>query len=222
MAGGKLNVNASFPTGEGRAEQGILTFVDNAVDRTTGTIKLKAEFTQQERRFWPGQFINVTLTLATQGDAVVIPSEAIQVGPDGQQVFVVKEDKRVEVRPVSVGRPTKARRSSPKGSPSVSKSCAKASFSCPQVPRGHQGAAKVADDQGRGATARRPGKAKADGEGKATPARSNQRRAKGVPSARSRWRNWRSRKAADKLPARDGVDAAAKARDSRWRSPWQR
>lgn len=103
MASRKLNVSASFPAGEGRAEQGILTFVDNAVDRTTGTIKLKAEFTNSERRLWPGQFINVALTLTTEADAVVIPAEAIQVGPEGQQVFIVKEDKRVELRPVSVG-----------------------------------------------------------------------------------------------------------------------
>jgi multidrug efflux system membrane fusion protein len=66
-------------------------------------VKLKAEFSNQERRLWPGQFVNVALTLATQGDAVVIPSEAVQVGQDGQHVFVVKEDKRVEVRPVTIG-----------------------------------------------------------------------------------------------------------------------
>jgi membrane fusion protein, multidrug efflux system len=103
MAGGKLKVDARFPSDEGRPEQGGLAFVDNAVDRSTGTIKLKAEFTNQERRLWPGQFVNVALTLATQGDAVVIPSEAVQVGQEGQHVFVVKEDKRVEVRPVTIG-----------------------------------------------------------------------------------------------------------------------
>ncbi|TMB73929.1 MAG: efflux RND transporter periplasmic adaptor subunit [Deltaproteobacteria bacterium] len=89
---------------EGRPEEGSLTFVDNAVDRSTGTIKLKAEFSNKERRLWPGQYINVALTLSTQADAVVIPSEAVQVGPEGQQVFVVKADKRVEVRPVTVAR----------------------------------------------------------------------------------------------------------------------
>jgi membrane fusion protein, multidrug efflux system len=103
MAAGKLNVDAKFQSDEGRPEQGALAFVDNAVDRTTGTIKLKAEFKNSELRLWPGQFVNVALTLSTSADAVVVPSEAIQVGPDGQQVFVVKEDKRVEVRPVTVG-----------------------------------------------------------------------------------------------------------------------
>ena len=104
MAGGTLKVDARFSSDEGRPEQGVLAFVDNAVDRSTGTIKLKAEFTNSERRLWPGQFVNVALTLATQGDAVVVPSEAVQVGPEGQQVFVVKEDKQVEMRSVTVGR----------------------------------------------------------------------------------------------------------------------
>jgi multidrug efflux system membrane fusion protein len=101
---GKLRVDASFPSDEGRPEQGKLEFVDNAVDRATGTIKLKAVFANNERRLWPGQFINVAVTLETQTDAVVIPSEAVQVGQEGQHVFVVKPDKRVEVRPVTIGR----------------------------------------------------------------------------------------------------------------------
>ena len=103
MAGNRLKVDARFSSDEGRPEQGALAFVDNAVDRSTGTVKLKAEFSNQERRLWPGQFVNVALTLATQGDAVVIPSEAVQVGQEGQHVFVVKPDKRVEVRPVTLG-----------------------------------------------------------------------------------------------------------------------
>jgi multidrug efflux system membrane fusion protein len=103
MAAGKMPVDARFPSDEGRPEQGVLAFVDNAVDRTTGTIKLKAEFNNSALRLWPGQFINVVLTLSTQADAVVIPSDAIQVGPDGQQVFVVKENKTIDIRPVTVG-----------------------------------------------------------------------------------------------------------------------
>ena len=88
----------------GARSKAILAFVDNAVDRTTGTIKLKAEFKNGERRLWPGQFINVALTLSTQSDAVVVPAEAIQVGQEGQHVFVVKPDNSVEVRPVVVAR----------------------------------------------------------------------------------------------------------------------
>ena len=103
MAGGQLKVSASFPSDEGHPELGVLEFVDNAVDRATGTIKLKAVFTNTQRRLWPGQFINVALTLATQENAVVVPSEAVQVGQEGQHVFVVKPNKTVEVRPVTLG-----------------------------------------------------------------------------------------------------------------------
>ena len=103
MNAGQLKVDASFQSDEGRPEQGRLEFVDNAVDRSTGTIKLKAVFANTERRLWPGQFVNVALTLTTQPDAVVIPSEAVQVGQEGQHVFVVQPDKRVEVRPVTLG-----------------------------------------------------------------------------------------------------------------------
>lgn len=103
MAAGALKVDARFPSDEGRPEQGTLAFVDNAVERTTGTIKLKAEFKNTAKRLWPGQFINVAVTLSTQADAVVVPSEAVQVGPEGQQVFVVKEGSRVEVRSVTLG-----------------------------------------------------------------------------------------------------------------------
>jgi membrane fusion protein, multidrug efflux system len=106
MAAEKLKVAAGFPSDEGRPEQGTLVFVDNAVDRTTGTIKLKAEFSNVQRRMLPGQFINVALTLATESNAVVIPSEAVQVGQEGQHVFVVKPDKTVEMRPVTVGQTT--------------------------------------------------------------------------------------------------------------------
>jgi multidrug efflux system membrane fusion protein len=104
MAVGYLKVEARYQADEGRPEQGILAFVDNAVDRTTGTIKLKAEFKNSERRLWPGQFINVALTLSTQSDAVVVPSEAVQVGQEGQHVFVIKPDNSVEMRSVVVAR----------------------------------------------------------------------------------------------------------------------
>ena len=103
MRAGKLQVDAAFQSDEGRPEHGRLEFVDNAVDRATGTIKLKGVFTNSEQRLWPGQFVNVALTLTTQADAVVIPSEAIQVGQEGQHVFVVKEDSLVEMRPVTLG-----------------------------------------------------------------------------------------------------------------------
>ncbi len=103
MSAGTLKVDASFQSDDGRPEQGKLEFVDNAVDRSTGTIKLKAAFANTDRRLWPGQFINVALTLTTEPSAVVVPSEAVQVGQEGQHVFVIQPDKRVEVRPVTLG-----------------------------------------------------------------------------------------------------------------------
>lgn len=103
MAESKLNVDAG-PAGEPRPVQGVVTFIDNAVDPTTGTIRLKATFTNDERRLWPGQFVNVTLTLATEPNAIVVPSQAIQAGQGGSYVFVVKADATVENRPVVVSR----------------------------------------------------------------------------------------------------------------------
>jgi multidrug efflux system membrane fusion protein len=104
MAEGKLVVDAS-PAGEPRPVKGVVTFVDNTVDATTGTIRLKATFANDENRLWPGQFVNVALTLATQADALVIPSQAVQAGQQGQAyVFVVKADSTVDNRPVGVAR----------------------------------------------------------------------------------------------------------------------
>lgn len=104
MASGQLQVDVNFASDDGRPERGKLEFVDNAVDRATGTVKLKGVFANSQRRLWPGQFVNVVLTMTTETGVVVVPSEAVQVGPEGQHVFVVKEDRRVEVRPVTLGR----------------------------------------------------------------------------------------------------------------------
>jgi membrane fusion protein, multidrug efflux system len=82
---------------------GKLTFVDNAVDMTTDTIKLKATFANTDRRLWPGQFARVTLRLATLSHALVVPSQAVQTGQDGQYVFVVKPDSTVEQRTIVPG-----------------------------------------------------------------------------------------------------------------------
>jgi len=82
---------------------GQLTFIDNLVDSTTGTIKLKATFPNTDHTLWPGQFIRVVMTLRTLDHATVVPSEAIQSGQKGQFAFVVKPDQTVEMRLVSVG-----------------------------------------------------------------------------------------------------------------------
>jgi multidrug efflux system membrane fusion protein len=103
MAQGKLPVRArpqDDPNGE---ETGYLTFIDNAVDTTTGTIKLKGTFPNTDHRLWPGQFVRVTLRLTTQQNAVVVPNEAVQTGQNGSFIYVVKQDRTVEYRPITVG-----------------------------------------------------------------------------------------------------------------------
>jgi multidrug efflux system membrane fusion protein len=104
MAKHALRVEAS-PKGSGlRGSIGELTFIDNTIDATTGTIQLKGTFQNNDRALWPGEFVDVTLVLTTQPNAVVVPSQAVQNGQQGQYVFVVKPDKTVESRPVVVDR----------------------------------------------------------------------------------------------------------------------
>ena len=103
MVRGNLKATAVIPKEEMNREEGVLTFIDNAVDMTTGTIRLKGTFENKEKRLWPGQFVNVILTLTTQPNAVLIPSQAVQTGQEGLYVFVVKPDLTVESRPVAVG-----------------------------------------------------------------------------------------------------------------------
>ncbi len=90
------------PQGTNKAETGKLTFVDNAVDPSTGTITLKATFDNQDRDLWPGQYVNVAVTLAERPDAVVVPAQAVQNSQRGQYVYVVNPDKTVQLRPVKV------------------------------------------------------------------------------------------------------------------------
>jgi multidrug efflux system membrane fusion protein len=102
MAGGKVQVLAKLQDAAGN-ESGTLTFIDNNVDMTTGTIKLKGTFDNKDRKLWPGQFVNVILRLAMQPNAIVVPNQAVQTGQDGAFVYVVKEDRSVEARPVVAG-----------------------------------------------------------------------------------------------------------------------
>jgi multidrug efflux system membrane fusion protein len=104
QAEGVLKVEANFPNAIHPPISGKLSFLDNAADTTTGTIKLKAEFPNTDKALWPGQFVNVVLTLYEQKDAVVTPSAAVQNGPTGQYVFVVKPDLTVELRNIEVAR----------------------------------------------------------------------------------------------------------------------
>jgi multidrug efflux system membrane fusion protein len=103
MSDGTLQVTAVPQDADAQAAVGKLTFVDNAVDMTTDTVKLKATFNNPDRRLWPGQFSRVTLRLAVLPQAIVVPSQAVQTGQDGQYVFVVKDDQTVEQRTVTPG-----------------------------------------------------------------------------------------------------------------------
>ncbi|HEX9160212.1 MAG TPA: efflux RND transporter periplasmic adaptor subunit [Thermoanaerobaculia bacterium] len=93
---------AATPQSGHAIENGKLTFVDNAVDPTTGTITLKASFPNEDRVLWPGQYVNVAVTLSARPNAVVVPAQALQNSQRGQYVYVVKSDNGVEMRPVAV------------------------------------------------------------------------------------------------------------------------
>ena len=99
-----LYVEASPPNDTAPPSRGEITFIDNAVDQTTGTIKVKGSFPNTDGRLWPGQFVNVVVTMTTDPAAVVIPSLAVQAGPQGQFVYVVKPDQSVDLRPITVAR----------------------------------------------------------------------------------------------------------------------
>jgi membrane fusion protein, multidrug efflux system len=105
MAAEKIKVEAVIAGQEDNPEMGVLSFIDNTVDKTTGTILCKATFANESKRLWPGLFVNVVVQLATQPNAVLVSSQAIQTSQEGQIVFVVKPDLTVEIRPVKVGRP---------------------------------------------------------------------------------------------------------------------
>jgi multidrug efflux system membrane fusion protein len=98
-----LAVTASFENLTGPAPAGTLTFIDNAVDTTTGTIMLRATFPNGDSSLWPGQFVQVSLTLSELTNALVVPSQAVQTGQNGQFVYVVKADQTVESRAVKTG-----------------------------------------------------------------------------------------------------------------------
>jgi multidrug efflux system membrane fusion protein len=103
MGSGMLRVEAIVDKNEQNRRSGTLTFIDNAVDQATGAIQLKATFPNQDRALWPGQFVDVVLTLTTQVGAIVAPARSVQVGQNGQFVYVVKQDNTVESRPVVLG-----------------------------------------------------------------------------------------------------------------------
>ena len=102
--GNRITVTATLPQNTGAPEEGALTFVDNAVDTATSTILLKATFANRDDRLWPGQFVDIVVTLGEEPNRIVAPAPAVQTSQQGQYVFVVKDDQTVELRPVKVDR----------------------------------------------------------------------------------------------------------------------
>jgi membrane fusion protein, multidrug efflux system len=104
MLGKTLKVEAIVKNDVEHTVTGDLSFLNSAIDRMTGTLKLKAIFHNQAHQLWPGQFVNIILTLQIEPNRIVVPEETIQTGQQGQFAYVVKPDKTVESRPVVSGR----------------------------------------------------------------------------------------------------------------------
>jgi membrane fusion protein, multidrug efflux system len=104
MAKGPLTVEVTPAESQPSRPSGRLIFIDNAVDPSTGTIRLRAQFDNADAALWPGQFVNVSLRLYEQAEALVIPSTAVQTGPDGQYVYVVNPEMVADVRRIAVQR----------------------------------------------------------------------------------------------------------------------
>jgi multidrug efflux system membrane fusion protein len=106
MAAGQVLATALSSDGKTELDKGTLTLIDNVIDTSTGTVRLKATFPNQDRKLWPGQFVNVRLLMRTLPHVLTVPSDAISRGPNGAFTYVVKNDTTVEMRPLDVGRDT--------------------------------------------------------------------------------------------------------------------
>ena len=104
MAKNPLTVEVTAPGTDKPLAAGRIAFLDNAVDQTTGTIKVRAVFDNGNVALWPGQFVTVRVKLYDQENAIVVPSRAVQTGPSGQFVYVIKPDMTAEVRKITVTR----------------------------------------------------------------------------------------------------------------------
>lgn len=96
-----MKIEAVIPNETGISETGTISFLDSAVNPATGTIKLKGVFANKSRKLWPGQFTDVVMTLGIRKNAVVVPTNSIQTGQQGQFIYVVKADNSVEMRQVT-------------------------------------------------------------------------------------------------------------------------
>lgn len=103
ISAGTLKVQAGFPDNPSKNRVGAFNFLDSGVQQSSGTVRMRAIFKNEDRLFWPGQFVNIRILLDTIKDAVLVPNEAVQVGSNGHYVFVVKQDLTVDLRPVKPG-----------------------------------------------------------------------------------------------------------------------
>lgn len=104
MSGGSLKVIALSRDDKTELAEGTLALIDNEIDQTTGTIRLKATFPNKDHALWPGQFVNARLYLAVRHDGLTVPASVVQRGPQGTYAYVVKPDSTVEMRPIGVAR----------------------------------------------------------------------------------------------------------------------
>lgn len=104
MAAGPVTVRVLPQGDKGAPIDGKVAFFDNTIDATSGTINVRASFANDDQRLWPGQYVNVSVLVRTDPDALVVPPAAIQVGQQGSYVFVIKPDNTAESRPVTVER----------------------------------------------------------------------------------------------------------------------
>ena len=102
QAKGPLVVRAYPSAGGDQLAEGALTLIDNAIDQATGTIHLKASFTNKDERLWPGEFVSLRLILDTRKNVATVPSQTVQVGPTGNYVYLISNDEKAERRPVEV------------------------------------------------------------------------------------------------------------------------
>lgn len=103
LKAGKVEVAAVSRDGKGEIDRGQIAVLDNQIDQATGTVHLKATFPNADNRLWPGEYVNARVLLKTSKNAVTVPSAAIQRGPNGLYVFLVKADQTVEMRPIKIG-----------------------------------------------------------------------------------------------------------------------
>jgi membrane fusion protein, multidrug efflux system len=103
LAAGPVKVTTLSRDGKTELDQGTLTLIDNEIDQTTGTARLKATFNNTRNTLWPGQYVNARVLVRTESNALTLPTSAVQLGPNGPFTYVIKSDSTVEVRPLTLG-----------------------------------------------------------------------------------------------------------------------